>query len=84
MTAQAQKQGLQGTWFVTSQVGYQQTKTGDVKSTNMTILPIIGTFVKPTVAVGAAVGYMNIKSEDNTGTLANTGLVAIEPLVRKY
>ena len=50
----------------------------------MTILPIIGTFVKPTVAVGAAVGYMNIKSEDNTGTLANTGLVAIEPLVRKY
>ena len=25
---------------------------------------------------------MNIKSEDNTGTLANTGLVAIEPLVR--
>jgi hypothetical protein len=27
---------------------------------------------------------MNIKSEDNTGTLANTGLVAIEPLVRKY
>ena len=83
MTAQAQKQGLQGTWFVTSQVGYQQTKTGDVKSTN----DRSGSselYAKPTVAVGAAVSYMNIKSEDNTSTLANTGLVAIEPLVRKY
>jgi hypothetical protein len=84
LSANAQKKGLQGTWFVTSQVGYQQTKSGTEKSTNFTVLPIVGNFVAPTVAVGAAVGYVNIKSETGTETNANTGLVVVEPLVRKY
>lgn len=77
-------QGLQGTWFVTSQVGYQQTKTGDHKNTNFTVLPIVGTFVKPTVAVGVAAGYINVKAETDGVEAANTGLVVVEPLVRKY
>lgn len=84
LTANAQKKGLQGTWFATSQFGYQQTKTGTSKSTNLTILPVVGCFVKPTVAIGGAIGYMNIKSQTGSTTAANTGLLVVEPLVRKY
>ena len=84
ISVNAQKKGLQGTWFVTSQIGYQQTSTGDVKSTNLTVLPIIGTFVQPTLAVGAAIGYVGIKSENGSTTNASTGLFVVEPLVRKY
>lgn len=86
LTAQAQEksEGLKGAWFATSQFGYQQTKTGDAKSTNLSVIPIVGTFVTPSVAVGAGIGMMNIKSEDATGTNANTNLLVVEPLVRKY
>nr|WP_294780184.1 hypothetical protein [uncultured Flavobacterium sp.] len=86
LTAKAQdsSQGLKGTWFVTSQFGYQQTKTSDVKSTNISVLPIVGTFVTPSVAVGAAVGYINVKADSNAGTAAKTDLIVAEPLVRKY
>jgi opacity protein-like surface antigen len=86
LTTQAQEksQGLKGAWFVTSQVGYQQTKTGDSKGTNLSIVPIVGTFVTPSVAVGAGVGMIDIKAENATGTTANTNLLVIEPLVRKY
>lgn len=79
-----ENKGLQGAWFATSQFGYQQTKQGDVKSTNLTVLPIVGTFVTPSVAVGAGIGYINIKNEDAVGTNTNTGLVVVEPLARKY
>lgn len=84
LSANAQKKGLQGTWFVTSQVGYQQTKSGNEKSTNFMILPIVGNFISPSVAVGAAVGYATIKSETGSVTNANTGLLVVQPLVRKY
>jgi hypothetical protein len=86
LTTQAQEksQGLKGAWFVTSQVGYQQTKTGDNKGTNLSIIPIVGTFVTPSVAVGAGVGMIDIKAENATGTTANTNLLVIQPLVRKY
>lgn len=77
-------QGLKGTWFVTSQFGYQQTKTDDVKSTNFTVLPIVGTFIQPTTAVGIAGGVVSIKSEAEGNTAANTSLLVIEPLARKY
>ena len=84
ITAKAQEKGLQGAWFVTSQIGYQQTKSGSNTGTNLTVLPIVGTFVTPSVAVGAAVGYINIKSENSAGTAASTGLLVVEPLARKY
>ncbi|MBL0737439.1 outer membrane beta-barrel protein [Flavobacterium sp. GN10] len=92
LTAKAQdsSQGLKGAWFATSQFGYQQTKTGDVKGTNLSVLPIVGTFITPSVAVGAGIGYINIKSEGYDGvssdlkTLGNTGLIVIQPLARKY
>ena len=83
LTANAQD-GLKGAWFATSQFGYSQTKTGDSKATNLTVLPIVGTFVTPSVAVGAGIGMVNIKNEDALGTNANTSLIVVQPLVRKY
>ncbi|WP_289658559.1 hypothetical protein [Flavobacterium panacagri] len=82
--AQEASQGLKGTWFVTSQFGYQQTKTADAKNTTLSVLPIVGTFVTPSVAVGAAVGYINVKADSDAGTAAKTDLIVAQPLVRKY
>lgn len=82
--AQDASQGLKGAWFATSQFGYQQTKSGDTKGTNLTVLPIVGTFITPSIAVGAGLGYINIKSETDAKTAANTDLFVIQPLARKY
>ncbi|CAM3709074.1 hypothetical protein FLGE108171_11510 [Flavobacterium gelidilacus] len=78
------QEGLQGTWFATSQFGYTQTKNGDAKATNLTILPIVGKFVTPSVAVGLGIGTINVKNEDALGTNAKTNLFVAQPLVRKY
>lgn len=83
-TVATAQDGLKGAWFATAQVGYTQTKSGDDKSTNTTILPIVGTFISPSVAVGAGVGMVGIKSEDATTTYADTQLLVVQPLVRKY
>lgn len=86
LTAKAQEsgQGLKGAWFATSQFGYQQTKTADVKNTTLSVLPVVGTFVTPSVVVGAGIGYINIKSASDQGTSAKTDLIVIQPLARKY
>lgn len=85
LTAKAQDAaGLKGAWFATSQFGYQQTKNADQKNTSLSVLPIVGTFVTPSVAVGAGVGFINIKADSNAGTAAKTDLFVIEPLARKY
>lgn len=82
--AQDSNQGLKGAWFATSQFGYQQTKTGDVKHTNLSVIPIAGTFVTPSVAIGAGLGYINMKSDLSGKTKLKTDLIVIEPLARKY
>jgi len=82
--AQDASQGLKGAWFVTSQFGYQQTKTGDIKNTNLSVIPIVGTFVTPSVALGAGLGYINMKSDAIIGAGAKTDLFVIQPLARKY
>jgi opacity protein-like surface antigen len=86
LTARAQEsaQGLKGAWFATSQFGYQQTKSADVKHTSLSVLPVVGTFVTPSVAVGAGIGYINIKSDSDLGTASKTDLIVIQPLARKY
>lgn len=86
LTAKAQEanQGLKGAWFATSQFGYQQTKNADLKNTSLSVIPIVGTFVTPSVAVGAGLGYINIKADSNQGTAAKTDLIVIQPFARKY
>lgn len=86
LTAKAQDSnpGLKGAWFATSQFGYQQTKTADVKHTNLSVIPIVGTFITPTIAVGAGLGYINLKSDLNSNESTKTDLIVIQPLARKY
>ncbi|MCD0472000.1 porin family protein [Flavobacterium sp. JAS] len=86
LTAKAQdsNQGLKGAWFATSQFGYQQTKMADLKNTNLSVIPIVGTFITPSVAVGAGLGFINIKADSKAGTAAKTDLIVIQPLARKY
>lgn len=72
----SQDDGLKGTWFATAQFGYQD--TGSLKTT--TFIPIIGTFVAPTTAIGIGGGVISSKPEG--GKSATT--TVIEPLVRKY
>lgn len=79
-----ENKGLKGAIWATCQVGYDQTKTGDDKSTNTTILPIVGYFVSPSVTVGVAAGSVSIKNESAGVTNAKTNLLVVEPLVRKY
>lgn len=80
----ASAQGLKGTWFVGGEVSYSKTNTtideinGDLKSTM--ILPVVGTFVTPDVAIGAGVGYLNTKFGDGDGV----DRFVVRPLVRKY
>ncbi len=79
------QEGLKGTWFVGGQVAFGNDKTTtpgtEVKTT--TILPIAGTFISPSVAVGAGVGYMGGTTETDVKKVESNNFV-IKPLVRKY
>lgn len=81
-----ESKGLKGTWFATAQLGYQQTKSGNVKKTNSMAMPIVGTFVAPTTAVGLGIGYIGVKNENELASNVNveSNLFVVQPLVRKY
>jgi len=83
-TVATAQDGLKGTWWAAGQLQFGSTKTGDVKTTSNTILPIVGTFISPSVTVGAGVGVMNSKSETGSTTTAESTTLIIKPLVRKY
>lgn len=77
----AQKSGLQGTWFATAQLGYQSNgASGNAKVSTTTIIPIVGTFVSPNVAIGLGGGVVSTK----TGSQSAVNTTVLEPLVRKY
>ncbi len=71
--------GFKGKWFIMGQAGYNTTENNEVR--NYSVLPAVGTFIAPTVAVGGAVGYVgqSYKSSDE----ASSAFV-VQPLVRKY
>ena len=50
--AQEEKKGLEGTWWVAGQVAFGSEKTGDIKESSSTVLPIVGYFIAPTTTVG--------------------------------
>ncbi len=77
-------QGLKGTWFAGGTFNLGSTKTYDVdgdeiKTDTYGIMPLLGNFVSPTVAVGGALGYDHSKTGD-----LKTNKFTIMPLVRKY
>lgn len=81
-------QGLKGTWFVGGEFSYSKinmsktvedvTVSYDRKSTM--ILPVLGTFISPDVAVGAGLGYISQKDGDDDAV----DRFVVRPLVRKY
>ncbi|MEC4050573.1 hypothetical protein OX284_014125 [Flavobacterium sp. SUN046] len=83
--AQEKSKGLQGVWFAGGQLQFGSTKTGDVKSTSNTILPIVGNFVSPSVAIGCGVGVINSTDTNALGVkTSDASTFVVEPLVRKY
>lgn len=83
--------GLQGTWFVGGNVNLNSNKgyeaiddvLYEVKTKDYGIMPLVGTFVSPNVAIGAAIGYNHIK-EGEKRYEAKTNVFTVMPLVRKY
>jgi len=75
--------GLQGTWFAGGNVNFGSTKihttTGEEKTDRYGVMPLVGTFISPNVAVGAALGFDHLKEGE-----AKQNLFTIMPLARKY
>lgn len=89
LTANAQdkkeNKGLQGTWWVAGQVSFNSEKTGDAKTDSNMILPIVGTFITPSVTVGLGIGDISSKTVNGAGvTTGDASTFVIKPLVRKY
>lgn len=79
-TVKAQESaGFKGKWFIMGAAGYNTTSDNQVR--NYSILPAVGNFITPTVAVGAALGYTGTSIKDSD-VKANAFIV--QPLIRKY
>ena len=76
--------GLEGVWWAAGQVSFSSSKTGDSKTTSNMILPIVGTFISPSVTVGAGVGVINGKTDTGSAITSETSTIVVKPLVRKY
>jgi outer membrane immunogenic protein len=86
-----------GTVYVSGQANYTKE---NIKSTNSTdeafkIIPSVGVFVAPNLAVGAGFGYINSKMDRNDVILSSpyttfinytgkTNTVVVAPFIRKY
>lgn len=76
--------GLKGTWFAGGALSLGSTKVHDtngdkIKADTYSIMPLVGTFITPDVAVGGALGYGYSKVDD-----LKTNTFTVMPLVRKY
>jgi hypothetical protein len=76
--------GLEGVWWAAGQVSFSSSKTGDAKTTSNMILPIVGTFISPSVTVAAGVGVISGKTDTGSAITSETTTIVIKPLVRKY
>lgn len=87
--------GLKGVWFAGGQLAFGSTKQhnptigevtldGELKTTNTTVLPIVGTFVAPSVALGVGVGYMGGQEKLKGEQISKSNAFVFKPLVRKY
>lgn len=79
-----ENKGLEGVWWAAGQVSFSSSKTGDAKTTSNMILPIVGTFISPSVTIGAGVGVISGKTDTGSAITSETSTIVIKPLVRKY
>lgn len=78
MNAQEKNEGLKGAWWAMGTLEYSNDEAADTSS--FTILPIAGTFISPTVTVGAGVGY----TSTTVGNADAVDAFVAMPLARKY
>jgi len=78
ITAQENNEGFKGTWWALGQLEFISDEATDTDS--FTILPVVGTFVSPTVTVGLGAGYTSTKIGDSDALDA----FILQPLARKY
>ena len=75
-------QGFKGKWFILGEAEYSTQQDGDVQ--NYSILPVVGTFIAPTTAVGLGIGYIGSNTDKGNDNSLKTGSLLVQPLVRKY
>lgn len=80
----AKDKGFEGVWWAAGQVSFNSTETGSAKTTSNMILPVVGTFISPSVSVGIGIGNINSKTETGSLTTAESNTFVIKPLMRKY
>jgi hypothetical protein len=84
--------GLKGTWFVGGQVGFGSDKsytssageTAEQKVSDFAVAPMFGTFISPSVAVGAALGFDSEKTKVGGEQTLKASNFSIAPFARKY
>ena len=82
--AQEEKKGLEGTWWVAGQVAFGSEKTGDIKESSSTVLPIVGYFIAPTTTVGVGVGMLNTKAENGSVDTQDMSALTVGAFGRYY
>jgi len=78
LTAQESSEGFKGTWWALGQFEFVSDEATEIDA--FVILPVVGTFVSPTVTVGLGAGYQSIK----IGGADAEGSFILQPLARKY
>lgn len=78
INAQEESKGLEGAWWALGQLEYNDNESTDTNTFG--ILPVVGTFISPSITVGLGVGYSSTKVGDADAVDA----ITIMPLVRKY
>lgn len=73
-----ENQGLKGAWWALGQLEFTDSEANDTST--FTILPVVGTFISPTVTVGLGAGYTSTKVGDADAMDA----LILMPLVRNY
>ncbi len=74
----SESKGLEGAWWALGQLEFEDRESSDTSS--FTILPIVGTFISPTVTLGLGAGYTSTK----VGDADAVDSFILQPLARKY
>ncbi|MGJ1264542.1 outer membrane beta-barrel protein [Sphingobacterium spiritivorum] len=81
-TTAVQAQGFKGKWFIMGEAGYSTQSDGNIQ--HYSVLPVVGTFVAPTTAIGLGVGYLGQKDKTVPNIVGKKEAFIVQPLARKY
>lgn len=76
--------GLKGTWFAGGALKFQSVDEGltlenEEIGDTYSVMPLVGKFISPSVAIGGALGYTHTKIGE-----VKSNAITIQPLARKY